>query len=90
MTELFNTDVFLKFAAAFVAMVNPLYGIPIFLGMTRKNTPEERRRLGEAVASLRIDTKLSFTVDSLSLMRSRLTREGAFYSRLSSVALQSG
>ncbi|MGI9400961.1 MAG: MarC family protein [Rhizobiaceae bacterium] len=49
MTELFNTDVFLKFAAAFVAMVNPLYGIPIFLGMTRKNTPEERRRFATII-----------------------------------------
>jgi len=61
------------------------------LGRVRERaSPEERRRLGEAVASLKIDTKLSFTVDSLSLMRSRLTREGAFYSRLSSVALQRG
>ncbi len=65
------------------------------LGRVRERaSPEARRCLGEAVASLKMgtkmDTKLSFTVDSLSLMRSRLTREGAFYSRLSSVALQSG
>ena len=61
------------------------------LGRVRERaSPEERRRLGEAVASLKMGAKLSFTVDSLSLMRSRLTREGAFYSRLSSVALQSG
>ncbi len=61
------------------------------LGRVRERaSPEERRRLGEAVSSLKMGAKLSFTVDSLSLMRSRLTREGAFYSRLSSVALQSG
>ncbi|MCK4964315.1 MAG: RNA 2',3'-cyclic phosphodiesterase, partial [Dehalococcoidia bacterium] len=61
------------------------------LGRVRERaSPEERRRLGEAVASLEMNTKLSFTVDSLSLMRSRLTREGAVYSCLSSVALQSG
>ena len=61
------------------------------LGRVRERaSPAEQRRLGAAVASLKTDTRLSFTVDSLSLMRSRLTREGAFYSRLSSVALQSG
>jgi len=61
------------------------------LGRVRERaSPEERRRLGEAVSSLKIGAKLSFTVDALNLMRSRLTREGAFYSRLSSVALQSG
>ncbi len=61
------------------------------LGRVReRSSPDERRRLGEAVASLKVDTKLSFTVDSLSLMRSRLTPEGALYSRLSSVALESG
>jgi len=61
------------------------------LGRVRERaSPEERRRLGEAVSSLKMGAKLSFKVDSLSLMRSRLTRECAFYSRLSSVALQSG
>ncbi len=61
------------------------------LGRVRERcSAEERRRLGETVASLKVDTRLSFTVDSLSLMRSRLTREGAFYSRLASVALESG
>jgi 2'-5' RNA ligase len=61
------------------------------LGRVRERaSPEERRRLGEAVSSLKLGAKLSFTVDSLSLMRSRLTREGAVYSCLSSVALQSG
>ena len=61
------------------------------LGRVRERaSPEERRRLGEAVASLKMEAKPSFMVDSLSLMRSRLTREGAFYSRLSSVVLQSG
>ncbi|TET12899.1 MAG: RNA 2',3'-cyclic phosphodiesterase [Dehalococcoidia bacterium] len=61
------------------------------LGRVRERaSPEERRRLGEAVSSLKMGAKLSFTVASLSLMRSRLTREGAVYSCLSSVALQSG
>lgn len=49
MIDLFNTEVFLKFAAALVALINPLYGIPIFLSMTSECTPVERRRIANIV-----------------------------------------
>jgi 2'-5' RNA ligase len=51
-------------------------------------TPEERRDLGQLVASTRFETKCSLEVDSVQLMRSQLTREGAIYSRISSITLQ--
>jgi len=58
------------------------------LGRVRDETlPAERRRLGENVAALKTGAKASFKVESLSLMRSKLTREGAVYSRLASFAL---
>jgi 2'-5' RNA ligase len=57
------------------------------LGRVREEaSPGERRRLGENIASLKTEAKLSFKVESLSLMRSKLTREGALYSRLASFA----
>lgn len=58
------------------------------LGRVReKASPGERRSLGQAVASPKVVSMEPFTVDSLSLMRSTLTREGAVYTRLYSVAL---
>ena len=58
------------------------------LGRVRDETlPAERRRLGENVAALKTGAKASFRAESLSLMRSKLTREGAVYSRLASFAL---
>ena len=58
------------------------------LGRVREETlPGERRRLGENVAALKTGAKPSFKVESLSLMRSKLTREGAVYSRLASFSL---
>lgn len=48
--DLFDTGLFLKFAAALVALINPLYGIPIFLGMTKGYSPAERRRIANIVA----------------------------------------
>ena len=58
------------------------------LGRVREEaSPGERRRLGENIASLKTEAKSSFKVESLSLMRSKLTREGALYSRLASFAL---
>jgi multiple antibiotic resistance protein len=50
MAELFDSTLFLQFAAAMVAMINPLYGIPIFLGMTRGYSQAERRRIAGIVA----------------------------------------
>ncbi|MEM7463085.1 MAG: MarC family protein [Pseudomonadota bacterium] len=49
MLDLFDTQVFLKFAAALVAVLNPLYGIPIFLSMTKDNSAAERRRIATIV-----------------------------------------
>jgi 2'-5' RNA ligase len=61
------------------------------LGRVREEaSPAEKRRLGENVAALKAEAKLSFKVESLSLMRSRLTREGAFYSCLATFALHGG
>jgi len=58
------------------------------LGRVREEAlPGENRRLGESVAALKTGAKSSFRVESLSLMRSRLTKEGALYSCLASFAL---
>jgi multiple antibiotic resistance protein len=40
----FHPDVFFKFLAALLALLNPLYGIPIFLSMTKGYSPAERNR----------------------------------------------
>ncbi|WP_282168365.1 MarC family protein [Ruegeria atlantica] len=45
MAELFDQAVFLKFLAALLAIFNPLYGIPIFLSMTKGYSAPERRRV---------------------------------------------
>jgi len=47
----------------------------------------ERQRLGELITSINFDTVHNIKVDSISLMRSQLTREGAIYSRISLVGL---
>jgi multiple antibiotic resistance protein len=44
LTALFHQDVFLRFLAALLALLNPLYGIPIFLSMTKGYSPAERNR----------------------------------------------
>ena len=53
-------------------------------------SPEERQRLGQLIAGTRFEAVYTIKVDSINLMRSQLTREGAVYSRLSSVGLKSG
>jgi 2'-5' RNA ligase len=61
------------------------------LGRVRDSaTHDERQRLGEAVPSLKAKTMSFFEVNSISLMRSTLTREGALYSCLDAVALGDG
>lgn len=50
MSEFFHEDVFLKFLAAILALVNPLYGIPIFLSMTKGYSDAERNRTALIVA----------------------------------------
>ncbi len=51
MAELFDQAVFLKFLAALLAIFNPLYGIPIFLGMTDGYTAPERKRVALIVTA---------------------------------------
>jgi 2'-5' RNA ligase len=61
------------------------------LGRVReKLIPEDRRRLGELVASTEVSSASPFTVDSLNLMRSTLTPSGAVYRCLYSSALPGG
>jgi 2'-5' RNA ligase len=58
------------------------------LGRVRERaSPDERQRLGELIASTKSEAGYTFKVNSVSLMRSQLTREGAIYSQLSAVEL---
>lgn len=51
-------------------------------------SPAERQSFGQLIASTRLATAYGFNVDSINLMRSQLTREGAIYSRISSTKLK--
>jgi len=51
-------------------------------------SPDERQRFGQLIASTKFEAVYTIKVDSINLMRSQLTREGAIYSRLSSVRLR--
>ncbi len=51
-------------------------------------SPDERERLGQIIAGTKFEAAYSFPVDAIILVRSQLTREGAIYSRISSVALK--
>ncbi len=48
---------------------------------------DERRSFGQLIAITRFEATYTIKVDAISLMRSQLTREGAIYSRISSVGL---
>ena len=48
---------------------------------------DERQRFGQLIASSRFEAG-AIEVDAINLMRSQLTREGAIYSRISSVRLK--
>jgi len=50
-------------------------------------TPDERNRLGQLVAATRFETAQTIEVENINLMKSQLTREGAIYSKISSVGL---
>ncbi len=52
-------------------------------------SPDERQRFGQLIASTRFESAYAIEVDAISLMRSQLTREGAIYSRISSIGLKS-
>ena len=49
--------------------------------------PEERQRFGQLIANTRFEAVYTIKVDSINLMRSQLTREGAIHSRISLVGL---
>jgi len=51
-------------------------------------SPDERQRLGQLIANIRFEAAATIKVDTINLMRSQLTREGAIYSRISAVALK--
>jgi len=48
---------------------------------------DERQRLGQLISSTRFEAAYSIEVEAINLMRSQLTREGAIYSRVSSIKL---
>jgi len=59
------------------------------LARLRDQAPlDERQRFGQLIANAKFDTACPIEVDAISLMRSQLTREGAIYSRISSVKLK--
>ena len=49
---------------------------------------EERRLFGQVIANARLEIDYTIAVNSICLMKSQLTREGAIYSRISTVRLQ--
>jgi len=51
-------------------------------------SPDERQSFGQLIAGTRFEAVYSFNVDSVNLMRSQLTREGAIYSQISSARLK--
>jgi len=51
-------------------------------------SPLEREGLGSLISGTGFEAGHSFRVDSVSLMKSQLTREGAIYSRLGAAALR--
>jgi 2'-5' RNA ligase len=59
------------------------------LARLRNQTPlDERQRFGQLIANTRFEVTYTIKVDAITLMRSQLTREGAIYSRISSVGLK--
>jgi len=48
----------------------------------------ERQRFGQLITGTRFEATHNIKVNAISLMRSQLTREGAIYSRISSVGLK--
>nr|WP_258571018.1 MarC family protein [Flavimaribacter sediminis] len=48
-SDFFNVDLFLKFAIALAALLNPLLGVPVFLKMTNGYPPAEKRKVAHVV-----------------------------------------
>ena len=51
-------------------------------------SPAEQQNFGQLIADTKFEAVCGFTADSISLMRSQLTSQGAIYSRISSVKLK--
>ena len=59
------------------------------LARVRNQPPlEEWQNFGQLIAGTRLEVVYAIEVDTVSLMRSQLTREGAIYNRISSVQLR--
>ena len=59
------------------------------LGRTRDNvSTNERRKIGEALAKVSLNSRVSWLADEIKLIRSTLTPEGAIYNTLGSVKLR--
>jgi len=56
--------------------------------LRERASPNEQQSFGQLIASTRFEAEYGFDVDSISLMRSELSREGAIYSRISSIKLK--
>ncbi len=56
--------------------------------VSNRASPDERQRFGELIASSSFEAVHSIEVNAVNLMKSQLTREGAIYTRISSVALK--
>lgn len=55
--------------------------------LRNRASSDERQSFGQFIATTGFETTYIIKVDAISLMRSQLTREGAIYSRISSVGL---
>ncbi len=51
-------------------------------------SPDERQKFGQLITGTQFEAPSSIEVESINLMKSQLTREGAIYSRISSVSLK--
>jgi len=51
-------------------------------------SPDERQKFGQLIINTELEAVYTIKVDSINLMRSQLTREGAIYSQISSVRLK--
>jgi len=67
----------------------PFTGHITLARMRDQASSDERQRFGQLITQTRFDIDYVFPVEAVSLMRSQLTREGAIYSRLSQVRLES-
>jgi len=56
--------------------------------LRQQASPEERQSFGQLIAGTNFEAAYGFSVSSVNLIRSELTREGAIYSRISSIELK--